>query len=362
MDLEIVSGATGRGPGAAPVALTVNGETRLPERPPISAPDDVAVEGQPRLGLLGLVLVVPIAALLALGAGGAEGSVLVLGPLVTFSLSLLAMVAFWWEDWPGTTLRPSWSGWADTVLIAAGAVVLTGLGQVAVGHLDLRGIFAPSPGAGHFPTFPATMPLAAAAFVAMLELTLVGEGWPLRALPRLPAGLLALAAAWAVALVVYFALAGMPAELGTALILIGASQALFYVVWRGWPFSLIATRSRRLACAHVVVIAAGLLTYLVVHGVMGLSTEPLAAYAACFVAAALLLGMLLEGWLNPSVTLIAAIAFAAVLALTLYAVADSLRFTRASADAWVTHVAINALTASVLLHVAVGRRWPFAAA
>jgi hypothetical protein len=334
----------------------------LPDRPPVSAPDDVASEGQPRLGLVGLVLVVPIAALLALGAGGAEGSVLVLAPLVTFSLPLLATVAFWWEDWPGTTLRPSWSGWADTVFIAAGAVVFTGLGQVAVDHLDLRGIFVPSPGAGHVPTFPATMPLAAAAFIAMLEFTLVGEGWPLRALPRRAGGLLALAVAWGAALVVYFALAGVRPELATALILVGASQALFYVAWRGWPFSHIATRSRRLACAHVVVIAAGLLAYLVLHGVAGVGTDPLAAYAACFVAAALVLGMLLEGWLSRSVTVIAAVALAAVLALTLYAVAGSLRFTRASADAWVTHVALNALSASVLLHVAIGRRWPFAAA
>ena len=320
----------------------------------------VAAEGQPRLGVLGLVLVLPIAALLALGAGGGEGSVLVLGPLVTYSLPLLAMVAFWWEDWPGTTLRPAWSGWADTVLIAAGAVVFTGLGQAVVGHLDLRGIFVPSPGAGHVPTFPATMPLAAAAFIAMLELTLVGEGWPLRALPPLPAGLLAVVAAWAVALGVYFALAGVRAELGTALILIAASQTLFYVALRGWPFTLIATRRRRLACAHVVVIAAGLLTFLVVHDVLGVGTEPLAAYAACFVAAALLLGMQLEGWLNRSITLIAAVAVTALLAPALYAVADGLRFTRASEDAWVTHVALNALSASVLLHVAVGRRWPFA--
>jgi hypothetical protein len=334
----------------------------LPERPPICAPADVAVEGQPRVGLLGLVLVVPIAALLALGAGGAEGSVLVLGPLVTFSLPLLAMVAFWWEDWPGTTLRPAWSGWADTVLIAAGAVVLTGLGQIVVGHLDPRGIFVPSPGAGHVATFPATMPLAATAFIAMLELTLVGEGWPLRALPRLSAGLLAVVTAWAIALGVVFALADVRTELGPALILIAGSQTLFYVALRGWPFSLIATRRRRLACAHVVVIAAGLLTFLVVHGIVEVGTEPLAAYAACFVAAALLLGMQLEGWLSRRVTLIAAVAAAAVLAPALYGVADGLHFTRASADAWVTHVALNALSASVLLHVAVGRRWPFATA
>jgi hypothetical protein len=332
----------------------------LPERPPICAPADAAVEEQPRLGLVGLVLVVPIAALLALGAGGAEGSVLVLGPLVTFSLPLLAMVAFWWEDWPGTTLRPAWSGWVDTVLIAAGAVVLTGLGQVVVGHLDPRGIFVPSPGAGHLPTFPATMPLAATAFIAMLELTLVGEGWPLRALPRLSAGVLAVLASWAVALGVYFALADAGADLGTGLILIAGSQTLFYVALRSWPFSLVATRWRRLACAHVVVIATGLLAFLVVHDLVGVGTEPLGAYAACFVAAALLLGMQLEGWLNRSVTLIASAALAAGLAAALYAVADGLRFTRASEDAWVTHVALNALSASVLLHVAVGRRWPLA--
>ena len=44
----------------------------------------------------------------------------------------------------------------------------------------------------------------------MLQLTLVGEGWPLQTLPSRAAGLLALAVAWAVALVVYFAAAGVP--------------------------------------------------------------------------------------------------------------------------------------------------------
>ena len=70
--------------------------------------------------------------------------------------------------------------------------------------------------------------------------------------------------------------------------------------------------------------------------------------------------MLLEGWLGRSITLIAAVALAAVLALALYASPASLRFTRASTDAWVTHVALNAISMSALLHVAVGRRWPFA--
>jgi hypothetical protein len=333
----------------------------LPERPPISAPgrSDAPAARQPRAGLLGLLLVAPIAAVLAVGAGGADRSVLVLGPLVTYALPLVAMVAFWWEDWPGTRLRASWAGWADTALIAAGAVVLTGIGQIVVGDLDLRGMFDPSPGPGHVPTFPATMPLAAAAFVAMLQLTLVGEGWPLRRLPRPAAGLSALAISWTVALVAYAALAGVRHELGAVLVLIGAWQVLFYVAFRGVPFSKIETRALRLTSAHVVIVAGGILTFVVAHDVLSVRPAPLTAAAACYVAGVLVFGMLLEDWLGPVVTLMAALALAALLAAGLYAAAGVMRFTRASADEWVAHVALNAIGVSVILHVAIGRRWPF---
>ena len=64
-----------------------------------------------------------------------------------------------------------------------------GRGRTARPARDLR----PAPGPRHPPTFPATMPLAGAAFVAMLQLTLVCEGWPLRRLGRFTAGLAALA-------------------------------------------------------------------------------------------------------------------------------------------------------------------------
>jgi hypothetical protein len=302
---------------------------------------------------------VPIAALLAVGAGGPEGSVLVLGPLVTYSLPLVAMVAFWWEDWPGTRLRSSWSGWADTALIAVGAIVFTAIGQIVVADLDLRALFDPSPGPGRVPTFPATMPLAALAFVAMLELTLVGEGWPLRRLPRMAAGASALALAWAVALAAYFELADIRGELGTVLVLIGAWQVLLYVACRGRPFSLIAARSLRLPTAHVVVIGGGILTYVVAHDVFSLGSAPLTAAAACFVAGGLTFGMLLEGWREPIVTLAASVALAAILTAVLYAATDGMRFTRARADEWVAHVGLNAIGVSIILHVAIGRRWPF---
>lgn len=59
---------------------------------------------------------------------------LVIGPLVTFALPLIAMVAFWWNDWPGTRLRAEWSGWADTALLP---VVLDAV--AAIPHLTRAG-------------------------------------------------------------------------------------------------------------------------------------------------------------------------------------------------------------------------------
>ena len=287
---------------------------------------------QPRLGFAGLLLVLPIAAALAVGAGGAEHSATVLGQPVTCALPLLAMVAVWWQNWPGTRLRPSWSGWADTALIAAGAVAINAVSEAV---------------------FAAPLTFAAAAFIAMLELTLVGEGWPLRRLPPRAAGLIALAVSYAIAAVVYFALAPVREDLGPALIVIGAWQALFYVAWRGWPFTTIIARGRRLTCSHAGVLGAGVATFLVVHDVLGVGTGSIAATAACVVAAALLVGMQFEDWLDRTATLIACTIAAVLLLVTLRAVAS---------DEWVTHAALNALGVSIILHVAIGRRWPFVSA
>jgi hypothetical protein len=336
---------------------------------------------QPALGLFGLLLVVPIAGALAIGAGG-EGSVRVLAPIVTFSLPLVVMVAFWWANWPGTRLRDSESGWADTALIAAGAIVLTGLGQTLAGGLDPAGLFDPSPGPGHVPTFPATLPLGGTAFVAMLQLTLVGEGWPLRRFRPVPGGLLAVAVSWLLAVVVYFTVVTVRppsgsnviarhgpvpgAELGAVLVLIGAWQVLCYVSWRGWPVATIATRAARLITGHVLVLGGGIGTYVVAHRLLGFDAVRIAAVAGCFIAAGLVFGMLFEDWLGGlsprlerTALLAATIALTAVLAIGLSAVARGLHFTDLTADDWVEHAALNALSTSIILHVAIGRRWPF---
>jgi hypothetical protein len=368
--------------------------SNLPDRPLICTPRRLherafldaerrRLARQPGLGLAGVLLVLPVAILLALGAGGAEPSVLVLAPLVTFALPALAMIAFWWEDWPGSSLRPGWSGLVDTVLIAIAAILLAMLGQIIVGRLDLRGIFDPTPGPGHSATFPAAMPLAGAAFVAMLQLTLVCEGWPLRRLGRFAGGIAALVASWAVAIVLYFVAIDFDApagsgladrsgplaggDLGALLVLIGVAQVWLFVVWRGWPFAELERRWLRLVSANVVVIGGAWLTYAVVHGLGDVPTATISAAAGSFIAAGLVVGMLFEGSLRPRsppaqervATLAGVLLLATGLYLLLRAYADSVNWTRASAEEWVGHVGLNAIGVAVILHVAIGRRWPF---
>jgi hypothetical protein len=322
---------------------------------------------QPRLGALGLLLVLPVAVLLALAAGGAEPSLLVLAPLVTFGLPVVAMVAFWWDDWPGSALRASWSGWADTVLVVVAAVGLTLLGQAVVGAVDLRAAFDPTP-AG-VPTFPATAPLAGAAFVAMLQLTLVCEGWPLRdRLGRTAAGLAAPAVAWVVAvavdeLVLDRLLAGP--QLGALLTLIGAGQVGVFVLWRGWPVARSGRRAVRLLAGNALVLGGAGLAYGLTRGV---DPGAVSAAAGCVVAAGLLYGMLFEGFLRDrlpaaterAVLLGLTVVTAAVLDLALRGYAGTVAWTRGSPDEWVTHASLNAIGVGVILHVAIGRRWPFA--
>ena len=256
----------------------------------------------------------PIAALLAVGRGRRRSaSLLVLGPLVTFALPLIAMVAFWWEDWPGTRLRAE----------------LVGLGRHRAdrrrrGRADrasarrspagstCAGIFDPRRGPAR-----ADLPGHAAAGRRRVRGDAPADagrrGLAAAAPARVPAGLSALAASWAVALVVYCCSprstrrpgrrrrARGPSPGPTSarlLVLIGAWQVLFFVVWRGWPFTrdpgprrAVAVRARRRARRR------GSLTFVVARRRRGRRSARSPPRPACFVAAGLLVGMLFEGWL-----------------------------------------------------------------
>ena len=76
--------------------------------------------------------------------------------------------------------------------------------------------------------------------------------------------------------------------------------------------------------------------------------------------------MLFEGWLgNPSLgverstLLVATLVFAALLYVVLRACAGAMDLTKAGTEDWVAHASLNALSSSIILHVAIGRRWPF---
>src|SRR5262245_56955951 len=94
--------------------------TETPSRedhPSVSRPDALspaaladARRHQPRRGLTGLAFVVPVTVLLSVGAGCATHSLTLLGPMITFALPIMAVIAFWWEDWPGTRFPRPCSG------------------------------------------------------------------------------------------------------------------------------------------------------------------------------------------------------------------------------------------------------------
>ncbi len=215
---------------------------------------------QPWVGLGGLVLSAVVFFALALGLGQTATSLLVLGPMTVFAVSGVAMIGFWWNDWPGSRLNKPWTGLTDTALIVVGGVVLTIAGEAIVERPDIRAVFLATPGNGAPTTFPATLALAGAIFTTMLQLSLVCERWPLNGFSPLKSGVAGLALSWAVGVGAYFlfvnfdfvppavrAAAGLhnpggpvPAlDFGVALIVVGTWQTLFFVVLRGWPLNLI---------------------------------------------------------------------------------------------------------------------------
>jgi hypothetical protein len=284
-------------------------------------------------------------------------------------------------------LKAPLSGFLNTVLVIAGGVVLTFIGQLVVGHGTVRGIFDARPAPLSSPTFPATMPLAGAFFVVMLQLTLVNEGWPLRRLGRIASAPIAILAAWAVALTLYLLLirtdpkpgsglyfrGGGPlsgAEFGAMLTAIGLWQVLFYVALRGWPFAQVASRGVRLPLANLTVIVAGVVTYVVLHSAIGLIPPKASAVAGAALTAALMRGMLFEGLRRPGgnparerLVVLGTVALAAAaLYAALTAIAHQARWTTATPEEWVTYAGLNAIGLGVILHVGIGRRWPFAPA
>ena len=378
--------------------LSRSGPAQLPGRPLLTTPPHLQdqactdlqrqrLAAQPWLGLGGVLLGAAVFFALALGTGSTATSLLILGPISTFALPAVAMVAFWWNDWPGSRLTTPWTGLVDTALVAAAAVVLTIAGQAIIERSDLRAVFEASPGTPT--TFPATLPLAGAAFTAMLQLSLVCERWPLGNSGRLRSGIAALALSWVAGTGAYFLLvntAAVPAaeraasglrnpggpitapDFGSALIAVGLWQAVFFIALRGWPVNTITRRPARLLAGNALVIGLGALTYLVLRNLGHWQPDAISAACGCIISAALIVAMLFEGWpaarLPPTPGRALTLALTALAALALdrapAAYADSVRWTRATPNEWITTAALSFIGAGIILHVGIGLRWPFA--
>jgi hypothetical protein len=377
------------------------GQQDLPERPALTAPahlqsPDVAeaqrrrLAAQPWLGLGGLLLAAVVFFALALGMGSTAASLLVLGPISTFALAGVAMVAFWWNDWPGSRLTTPWVGLTDTVLVVAIAVVLTIAGQAVVERPDIRAVFEATPGPGVPTTFPATLALGGAAFAAMLQMSLVCERWSFGGLGRITSGVVALVLSWAIGAGAYFLFVNVDsvpaaeraavglrnpggpvaaADFGTALIAVGVWQTIIFIALRGWPVNTIAGRTRRRLAGNVLVIGLGAATYAVLRDAAGLSPGIIGAICGCVISATLMVAMLFEGWpaallRRPAAGRVLTLVLTAVVAVGLYyalaAYADGVRWIRATPDDWITTAALSFIGAGIILHVAIGLRWPFA--
>ena len=377
------------------------GQQDFPERPVLTAPahlqpSDVAeaqrrrLAAQPWLGLGGLLLTAVVFFALALGMGSTATSLLVLGPISTFALAGVAMVAFWWNDWPGSRLTTPWVGLTDTVLVAAIAVVLTIAGQAVVERPDIRAVFEATPGPGVPTTFPATLALGGAAFAAMLQMSLACERWSFGGLGRIKSGVAALAASWAIGAGAYFLFVNVDsvpaaeraamglrnpggpvavADFGTALIAVGVWQTILFIALRGWPVNTIPGRARRRLAGNALVIGLGAATYAVLRDAAGLSPGLIGAVCGCVISAALMVAMLFEGWpaalLGPAAARALTLALTGVVAVVLYfalaAYADGVHWIRATSADWITTAALSFAGAGIILHVAIGLRWPFAA-
>jgi hypothetical protein len=287
------------------------------------------------------------------------------------------MIAFWWEDWPGAKLRAGWSGLTDTAIVVVACLLLTVLGQAVVSGIDPRAVLDPEPGPGHVTTFPFTMPLAAGVFTAILQLTLVTEGWPLRRLGRVSSGLAALAVSWLVGVVAYWVVVGTgpvtepggpvePGAYGAWLTCLGAWQLVFFVALRGWPFGPIKRRAVRLPAANIAVIAAAFVSYLVLRLPIGWPDHRITAVFGCLIAALLATAMLFEAWpwirlsKLPGRTgvLITAVVLTGLLYWGLSALAGRQTWERRHPDDWVAFAALNGLGLGIILQVAIWRRWP----
>lgn len=348
---------------------------------------------QPAVGLIGLIIVLVVFWLLGV-ATGLEHSLLVFGPITTFALPVLAMMALWWGGWPGSTMGRAAGGAVNTLVLGLAALFLTFVGQAVVGHASIAQTLGRADAtAASVPTFPFTMPLAAAVFVIFLQLTFVNRNWPFAKLAPVAGGAAALATSWVLGLALYLLLTNWTAVVATIppaaitamglrttsgpldalqfialLLCIVILQMVFFFVLEGWPFAKLKGQTGYLVTANAFTIIGGWLLWLVWSAALGgadTAVPTISATAGVIVAGTLVSALLFEAWparlsgpRTPLLLVVTSGAVAAALYFALMAIGHTATWTKAPVDLWVSISGLNFIGAVVILHAVLWRRSP----
>ena len=127
------------------------------------------------------------------------------------------------------------------------------------------------------------------------------------------------------------------------------------------------SRGCRLLAGNRLVIGLGTLTYLILRDLAHWAPDAISAACGCVIGAVLVVAMLFDGWPaarlrpGPSRALTLALTALAALALNraLAAYADTVHWTRATPDDWITTATLSFAGAGIILHTGIGLRWPF---
>jgi hypothetical protein len=352
---------------------------------------------QPGVGVVGALVAIAICLLLGVAVPPLD-SLQVFGAVTTFSLPLLIASALWWHGGPIRTRSRAVNGAANTLLIAAGAVVLTALAQVIVGRGDLSHLLSTTPagngpGRPPFPSYPWTLPLAGLIFLAMIILTFVCDSWPLRRLGPAAGGASAIVVSWAAGLAGYELIANwnavVPPPVQSALGLSnpgGATSAfnllgwtlcvavwavILYIPFRGRPLSGLGSPAPRAILGTALVIVLGWATFLLAKGPIGLTVPQTCAGAGALIAASIMAALIFETWPSRRLAsqsardaglLASIIALAAVMFIVLKLIGDGATTWPPSNPVylWMTVCTLNFLAAGSILWYGIWGRLPLA--
>lgn len=311
----------------------------------------------------------------------------VLGPIGLFGLPFLMVMAYWWRGWPVARASRPVAGAASTLLFGAGAVVLTIVGQLLVGDLDLEGIFRTSDSIeeGVRTAYPFTLPLAMAVIVAMVQITYVWGRWPLRRLSPLAGGWAALGLSWVIGVALYYGLANWESVPGPVRSSIGLRdpaslwdgvdltalffsillwQSIFGVLFDGFPFLAFRRVGAGVYASTAAVFLLGALTFSLLQDGVHFAIGAIIAVTGSGVAAVFVVRVLLEAWPfgseEPGIARVGLFVSALVVFLVAYFAlrAGGNEGEQPPVGFWIGVASLVFLVGGTIWHYSVWRRWP----